>query len=72
MKVHVDRDRCIGAGMCALTAPEVFDQDVTDGRVLLLDSAPPRPQQTTARRAAYLCPAAAITTSTENPSLPND
>lgn len=23
----VDRERCIGAGQCVLTAPELFDQD---------------------------------------------
>ena len=61
MKLNVDRERCIGAGMCALTAPEIFDQNTEDGRVLLLDPAPRSPQHTTAREAAYVCPAAAIT-----------
>jgi ferredoxin len=61
MKLIVDRERCIGAGMCALTAPEVFDQDTRNGRVLLLEPAPPPPQHPPARRAAHLCPAAAIT-----------
>ncbi|WP_191877545.1 ferredoxin [Streptomyces filipinensis] len=27
MRIEVDRQRCVGAGMCALTAPEVFTQD---------------------------------------------
>ena len=27
MKIEADRDVCIGAGMCVMTAEEVFDQD---------------------------------------------
>ncbi|MFJ5033035.1 ferredoxin [Streptomyces sp. NPDC088560] len=27
MRIQVDRERCVGAGMCALTAPDVFTQD---------------------------------------------
>ncbi|MEV1046730.1 ferredoxin [Streptomyces sp. NPDC049916] len=27
MEIQVDRERCVGAGMCALTAPDVFTQD---------------------------------------------
>ncbi|WP_156446905.1 ferredoxin [Bradyrhizobium yuanmingense] len=34
-RVVANRDRCVGAGICALTAPNLFDQD-KDGRVLLL------------------------------------
>ncbi|NUV43738.1 ferredoxin [Streptomyces sp. CAI-24] len=26
MGVQVDKERCVGAGMCALTAPDVFTQ----------------------------------------------
>ncbi|WP_063125256.1 ferredoxin [Nocardia fusca] len=61
MELVVDRERCIGAGMCALLAPEVFDQDEADGRVLLLDPAPPAVHHPAAREAAHNCPAAAIT-----------
>ncbi|MEV0364003.1 ferredoxin [Nocardia fusca] len=61
MELVVDRERCIGAGMCALLAPEVFDQDEADGRVLLLDPAPPATHHPAAREAAHNCPAAAIT-----------
>ncbi|MFD0489092.1 ferredoxin [Saccharopolyspora erythraea NRRL 2338] len=61
MRVEVDRERCCGAGMCALTAPDVFDQDGGDGRVLLLDAAPPAGEHDAAREAAQLCPAGAIT-----------
>lgn len=56
----IDRDRCVGAGMCVLTAPGVFDQDDEDGRVLLRTAEPPA-DPTAARLAAGLCPAGAIT-----------
>jgi ferredoxin len=35
MSIRADRDVCIGAGMCVVAAPAVFDQDA-DGLVLLL------------------------------------
>lgn len=60
-RLHVDRERCIGAGMCALTAPEVFDQDADDGRVLLLHAEPPLTHRAAARMAAGVCPSGAIT-----------
>lgn len=59
MTIEVDQDRCIGAGQCALTAPEVFDQD-DDGIVKLLDPTPSGPQLGLSREAVELCPAAAI------------
>ncbi|WP_328419574.1 ferredoxin [Streptomyces sp. NBC_00443] len=59
--LHVDRERCIGAGMCALTAPEVFDQDPDDGRVLLLHAEPLIAQRAAAQMAAGVCPSGAIT-----------
>ena len=40
MRVRVDREVCVGAGMCALTEPEVFDQDPEDGRVVLSEPVP--------------------------------
>lgn len=60
MELSVERERCQGAGMCALTAPEVFDQNETDGRVVLLEPRPPHELHTAAREAAGLCPAGAI------------
>ncbi|MFH8572624.1 ferredoxin [Streptomyces sp. NPDC017993] len=59
--VTIDRDRCVGAGMCALTAPEVFDQDTEDGRVVLLISQPPHQDHAATHEATVLCPARAIT-----------
>ncbi|WP_137990781.1 ferredoxin [Streptomyces vilmorinianum] len=69
MDVHVDRDRCLGAGMCALTAPQVFDQDEDEGLVVLLDARPPQERHAAVRVAAGVCPAVAITL-TERGSSP--
>ncbi|MGK5627241.1 ferredoxin [Streptomyces sp. URMC 123] len=66
--VHVDRDRCLGAGMCALTAPAVFDQDQEEGFVVLVDARPPRKQHAAVRLAAGVCPASAIAVTEHGPS----
>jgi len=60
MKIDVDPSLCIGAGLCALTAEELLDQD-DDGIVVLLNGDPAPDQQDAARRAESLCPARAIT-----------
>ncbi|MFI9006431.1 ferredoxin [Actinosynnema sp. NPDC053489] len=60
MKIEVDQDRCAGAGMCALTDPEVFDQDEVDGTVVLLQPSPSGEHEEAVREAAHLCPAGAI------------
>ncbi|MEU9859383.1 ferredoxin [Streptomyces sp. NPDC047971] len=60
-RLSVDRERCIGAGMCAMTAPDVFDQDPDDGLVILLDAGPPTADRAAARMAAGVCPSGAIT-----------
>lgn len=59
MTVVVQRDACVGAGQCALVAPEVFDQD-DDGIVMLLDSDPGGADLDLANKAVRLCPARAI------------
>ncbi|MBF6164936.1 ferredoxin [Streptomyces gardneri] len=61
MELRVDRERCIGAGMCVLTAPEVFDQDTEDGRVVPLDRTPAPEGQPAVREAVQVCPSGAIT-----------
>ncbi|WP_328491549.1 ferredoxin [Streptomyces sp. NBC_00414] len=59
--IEIDRDVCIGAGQCALTAPGVFTQD-DDGFSTLLpgreDGGGPL-----VREAARACPVSAITVS---------
>ena len=60
MRISADRDRCIGAGMCVLTAADLFDQDEEDGLVLVRDEAPGADRERDARRAARLCPSGAL------------
>jgi ferredoxin len=61
MKIEVDREVCCSSGMCVLTAPDLFDQDEDDGRVVVLVAEPPEESQDLARQAAQLCPSRAIT-----------
>ncbi|GAA2590711.1 ferredoxin [Streptomyces tubercidicus] len=61
MKITVDRDRCVGAGMCAVTAGEVFEQHEEDGRVVLRMTAPPEQWADEVEEAEHLCPSRAIT-----------
>jgi ferredoxin len=60
MKVSVDTSLCIGSGMCAMTAPEVFDQNPDEAVVVLLDAAPPPEQREAVLAAVQRCPAAVI------------
>ncbi|MEU1162325.1 ferredoxin [Streptomyces sp. NPDC005921] len=60
MKVTVDQDRCVAAGQCAATAPDVFDQRDEDGVVVLLTDAPAADRVDDVRQAAAVCPALAI------------
>lgn len=60
MQVEVDQDKCVASGQCALTAPEVFDQDDDEGKVVVLDAAPAPAAHGRARRAAAMCPGVAI------------
>ncbi|ETK34691.1 ferredoxin [Microbispora corallina] len=60
MKIKADTDKCVGAGMCALSLPEVFDQSEEDGTVVVLDPEPPEGLATGVRRAVNLCPSGAL------------
>ncbi|MGH8930599.1 MAG: ferredoxin [Egibacteraceae bacterium] len=60
IRITADTGRCIGAGMCALTAPEVFDQSDEDGTVELLTPEPAAAQEMAVRRAVQLCPSGAL------------
>jgi ferredoxin len=57
VQVHADRDVCIGAGLCVLTAGDVFDQD-DDGIVVLLEEHPA--DGAAAREAVGNCPSGAL------------
>ncbi|WP_283133708.1 ferredoxin [Rhizohabitans arisaemae] len=60
MKIEADRGVCIGAGMCALTLPSVFDQSDDDGTVILLTVRPGPAEEVLVRRAVQLCPSGAL------------
>ena len=51
MRVAVDQDRCMAAGQCVATAPDVFDQRDEDGVVVLLKATPGTAEEDDARRA---------------------
>ncbi|MFG1960955.1 ferredoxin [Nonomuraea sp. NPDC050022] len=60
MEIKADTTVCIGAGMCALTVPAIFDQSEEEGTVVVLDSTPPAELEEAVRRAVTLCPSGAI------------
>ncbi|MEV5505570.1 ferredoxin [Streptomyces orinoci] len=60
MKVSLDQELCVGAGLCVLSAPEVFDQDESSGVVTLLQENPDPALEPAVAEAADLCPARAI------------
>jgi ferredoxin len=59
MKVAAERDTCVGAGMCVITAPTVFDQD-DDGIVAPLTEDVADADADAVRQAVALCPSAAL------------
>ncbi|GHH56833.1 ferredoxin [Streptomyces candidus] len=60
MRISVDTDRCVGAGQCVLSAPDVFDQDDL-GIVMVLAEPADEPAREAARQAGVICPSQAIT-----------
>ncbi|MFI1016600.1 ferredoxin [Streptomyces sp. NPDC020965] len=61
MLIEIDKDVCIGAGMCALTAPEVFTQD-DEGLSELLPDPTYDTSGAQVREAVRVCPVRAIST----------
>lgn len=60
MKVTVDRNKCVASGQCVLAAAAVFDQDESEGVVILLNDRPTTDQYEAVRLAAQMCPASVI------------
>jgi ferredoxin len=60
LRVEVDQEACCGSGLCALKAPEVFDQRDEDGIVVTLTSEPAPADYDAVRAAAAACPTSAI------------
>lgn len=59
MKIHADRDVCIGAGNCVLAAEDVFDQD-DDATVVVLVEEPGPDREGAVRSAVAQCPSGAL------------
>ncbi|MFD8422203.1 ferredoxin [Streptomyces sp. NPDC059466] len=62
MDIAIDKDVCIGAGQCALTAPGVFAQD-DEGFSEVLPGREDGGGDPLVREAARACPVGAITVS---------
>ncbi|MBY8343630.1 ferredoxin [Streptomyces spinosirectus] len=60
MHIDIDKDVCIGAGQCALAAPNVFTQD-DDGFSTLLPNREDGGGDPMVREASRACPVGAIT-----------
>ncbi|PRY44653.1 ferredoxin [Umezawaea tangerina] len=63
MKLIADVGRCVGAGQCVLTEPDVFDQSEDDGTVVVLVDEPEGDQLEHVREAVRVCPSQAISLS---------
>ena len=62
MRVVADLDVCIGAGVCVMTAPDLFDQG-PDGLVKVLVGEVSGDEAKLVREAVDLCPSAALSIS---------
>ncbi|MCV6973913.1 ferredoxin [Mycobacterium bourgelatii] len=63
MRVKADRDICMSAGLCVITADAFFDQDENGIVVLASQDVPADPQSELERRvhnAVKLCPSGAL------------
>ncbi|WAL64998.1 (4Fe-4S)-binding protein [Amycolatopsis cynarae] len=58
MRIVADTTRCVGAGQCVLTDPEVFDQSDEDGTVVVLVERPDDLEKV--REAVHICPSQAL------------
>ncbi|WP_435642429.1 ferredoxin [Streptomyces sp. H49] len=67
MHIEIDKDVCIGAGQCALTAPGVFTQD-DDGFSMLVPGRADGAGDPMVREAARACPVGAITVTDSEPA----
>ncbi|GAB2459046.1 ferredoxin [Jatrophihabitans fulvus] len=60
MKIDIDRDACQAYGLCAISAPEVFDVDEDGYVVSLIDGDVPDSLAESAREGVHVCPAQAL------------
>lgn len=60
MRIVADTTRCVGAGQCVLSEPEVFDQSEDDGTVVVLRERPDEGELDGVHEALDLCPSQAL------------
>ena len=60
LRLTVDQDVCVSAGLCVLSTAEVFDQRDLDGVVVLRQIEPDESQYQKVLEAANKCPSGAI------------
>ncbi|MGY0020768.1 ferredoxin [Streptomyces sp. cg35] len=65
MTVQVDKERCVGAGMCALTAPDVFTQDDDGFSEVLPGRAERAGEHPMVKEAVRACPVGAVSLTEE-------
>jgi ferredoxin len=59
MRVAGDREICMGAGVCVMTADKTFDQD-DDGIVVLVSDRVSAGEENVVRNAVRMCPSGAL------------
>ncbi|MBO3444981.1 MULTISPECIES: ferredoxin [Clostridia] len=59
MKAHVDKDTCIGCGLCPSISPEVFEMG-DDGKAQAISENVAEGEQDSAKEAEESCPVDAI------------
>lgn len=59
MRIAGDRDICMAAGVCVMTADSVFSQD-DDGIVVLISDLVPSEKEGIAGNAVRMCPSGAL------------
>lgn len=60
VRIQVDWDLCQGHGVCRAEAPEVFDVDADQARVVVLQESPPEERRAKVQAAVNYCPTRAL------------
>ncbi|MFF3750441.1 ferredoxin [Streptomyces sp. NPDC002018] len=67
MEIRIDRDKCVSGGVCAMFAPQVFDQD-DEGMGVVDNAAPAAELAAAVRSVVWRCPGHAITVHDQEPA----
>jgi ferredoxin len=65
VRIRADRERCVGAALCASLVPAVFDVD-DEGKVVVLVEGPGEDLRAQAQAAVDACPSFALEISDED------